>query len=95
MPWTKGQSGNPAGRPKGARDKLSDAMYEEAVEHWGNHGPAALDKVVEESPARYLQFMAQILPKSHDVSIDDTRRAIDEYSAEELAAMIGPTSKVA
>ncbi len=71
MAWKKGQSGNPAGRPKGARDKLSEAMFKEACEHWKKHGVGALDQVRNENPARYLQFMSTILPKSQDVLIDE------------------------
>ena len=96
MPFKPGQSGNPAGRPRGARDKLSRAMYSEAVEHWDKHGPAALDKVFKDNPARYLQFMAQILPKFHDVSVDDFKhRPLVEYSMEELLAIQRPREEAA
>ena len=33
-PWKSGQSGNPAGRPKGSRNKLSEQFLEETYEVW-------------------------------------------------------------
>jgi len=38
MTWQKGQSGNPAGRPKGAHNLLSETvLLEKAIADWVQH----------------------------------------------------------
>jgi hypothetical protein len=91
--WQKGQSGNPAGRPKGARDALSQAVYKEMLEDWGKHGLATIKQVRETRPELYLQSIIRLVPTAHDLTLDDTRRAISEYSNEELAGMVGVIDK--
>ena len=41
-PWKPGESGNPAGRPKGSRNKLSEefvAEFSRLVRAWGRGDP--------------------------------------------------------
>lgn len=58
-----GQSGNPAGRPKGARHKLGEAFLEAMLDDFSQHGVAAIVKVRDEKPDQYLKVLASILPK--------------------------------
>ena len=58
-----GQSGNPAGRPVGNRNKLNEkfilALHDDFVEH----GAAVIEKVRETKPEIYLKVIASILPR--------------------------------
>jgi hypothetical protein len=58
-----GQSGNPAGRPKGTRHKLGSAFLEAMMEDFSVHGPDVITKVREGKPSDYLKVVASILPK--------------------------------
>jgi hypothetical protein len=58
-----GQSGNPKGRPKGARSKLGEAFLNELLADFGKGGTEAIVKVREERPQDYLKVIASILPK--------------------------------
>lgn len=58
-----GQSGNPAGRPKGARSKLGEAFLSALASDFDEHGIAAIQKVRDERPADYVKVIASILPK--------------------------------
>ena len=49
-PWKPGESGNPAGRPKGSRNKLGEEFITEIYNDWCQHGAAALKKVRETGP---------------------------------------------
>ena len=49
--WKPGQSGNPRGRPKGARNKLSEALLTEVLADWEAHGADIIRRVREEEPA--------------------------------------------
>jgi len=80
-----GQSGNPAGRPKGARSKLGQAFIADLLADWEEHGAAALIKTREKDPAAYVRVVASLLPKEIDLGASDALtellREINERSA--------------
>ena len=80
-----GQSGNPAGRPKGARSKLGEAFIRAMHDDFEKHGPEAIVKVREEKPDQYLKVVASILPKEFDLG-DNTMSALKESRDASAAA---------
>jgi hypothetical protein len=64
--WT----GNRAGRPKGSRNKLSEDFISELAAKFEVQGPSVIDRVIEESPARFLQMVADLVPKDFNVKHD-------------------------
>lgn len=65
-PFKPGQSRNPAGRPKGSRNKLGEAFLEDMLADRGANVPAAIRKVRDEKPDAYLKVVASILPHQID-----------------------------
>jgi hypothetical protein len=61
--WRPGQSGNPAGRPPGARNRLSETVVESVLADFEEHGPRVLREVRERHPAVYLRVIASLLPR--------------------------------
>ncbi len=93
MPWAKGQSGNPAGRPKGSRDALSNAVYKLIAEDWAEHGAEVIAKVRENKPEQYLQVVARLMPSAHEVFVEDGGprfNTVKELSDEELSILAQP-----
>lgn len=68
--WKPGQSGNPAGRPKGARSKLSDSFLSDLAEHWQANGKQALQAAYKKNPVEYVRVVASLLPKNVAVDVD-------------------------
>jgi hypothetical protein len=66
-----GQFGNPAGRPKGSRNRLSEAFLTDFCEVWELHGPTALRKVALKDPATFVRAAVALLPKQHEHSGPD------------------------
>ena len=62
-PWKPGESGNPAGRPKGSRNKLSEEFVAEVYADWCEHGAAAIKTVRETRPDVYVKVVASLLPR--------------------------------
>jgi hypothetical protein len=62
-----GQSGNPAGRPKGARSKLGEDFLKALHEDFAENGKQVIEKVRAEKPDVYLKVVASILPKEIDL----------------------------
>lgn len=65
-----GKSGNPAGRPMGSRNKLSETFVADLAELWNEQGFAILQRVADEHPEKLLAAMVQVLPKDFQVSVD-------------------------
>src|SRR5215831_17101214 len=64
-PWLfkPGQSDNPAGRPKGSRNKLAEDFLSDAYQQWQQHGSKALETMATSEPAKFCQMVAGLLPK--------------------------------
>ena len=69
--WKPGQSGNPLGRPKGTRNKVSQLFYEDVFHDWEAHGNQAIADMRAESPTKYVQMVASILPKTLELDTKD------------------------
>lgn len=67
VPFKPGQSGNPAGRPKGSRHKLGEDFLKALQADFAEHGTDAIAKVREQKPDQYLKVIASILPKEIEV----------------------------
>lgn len=86
-----GQSGNPAGRPKGARNKLGEDFIAALHTDFQNYGVAAIEAVRTEKPDAYLKVIASILPK--ELKITNESDLTDEQLIErirQLDAVIRP-----
>lgn len=66
-PFKPGQSGNPKGRPPGARNKLCGEFISDLHEHYLKNGMKAIEAVFKKSPTRYLTIIAELIPKEFDL----------------------------
>ena len=82
-----GQSGNPNGRPKGSRHKLSEAFLCDLMDDWAVHGKKAIEKVRATKPSDYLKVVASILPKELNVKVNDLDDLSDEQLARQFASI--------
>lgn len=90
-----GVSGNPAGRPKGSRNKLGEAFLSDLYADWQQHGIAAIARVREERPQVYLKVTASLLPKH--IQVDNRSDLSDAELAariRELSAFVGLSEAV-
>lgn len=86
-PWKEGQSGNPAGRPKGSRNKLGEAFIQAMYEDWQKNGEAVIQQVRAEKPDQYLKVVASILPKELHVKDATLGDLTDDELLELLASV--------
>jgi hypothetical protein len=82
-PFEKGQSGNPAGRPKSARSRHSENFLASFANDFEEHGAQVIAQVRRETPAIYLKIAADLLPKESvlDVNVDIAHRAQSQLEA--------------
>jgi Family of unknown function (DUF5681) len=83
--WQPGQSGNPAGRERGSRNRLSEEVICALLRDFRQHGQKAVARVRQTQPAAYLKILALLVPREHKV---EHRNLIKELSDEQLEAMI-------
>jgi hypothetical protein len=83
--WQPGVSGNPAGRLRGSRNRLSEAVICALLRDFSIHGEKAIAKVRRTQPAAYLKILALLVPREHKV---EHRNLLKEMTDEELEAAI-------
>jgi hypothetical protein len=83
--WQPGVSGNPAGRLRGSRNKLSEEVICALLRDFREHGQKAIAKVRRTQPAAYLKVLALLVPREHKV---EHSNVIKSLSDEELEAMV-------
>lgn len=87
----KGKSGNPKGRPKGSRNKLSEAFISDLHADWMQHGVEVIKEVREEKPGVYLKLVASILPKDLKVNINKYEDQSDAELGERIRELDSAT----
>ena len=91
VPFKPGQSGNPKGRPKGARNRLGTQFLEALETDFNRFGPQAIALVREKKPEVYIKVVADLLPKEANINVEageafvNLWRRISDGLGEELA----------
>jgi len=104
VPFKPGQSGNPKGRPKGARNRLGTQFLEALEADFNQFGSQAIALVREKKPEIYMRVVADLLPKEANINVEageafaELWRRISDGLGDELADRLdaeqGPASSV-
>jgi hypothetical protein len=78
-----GQSGNPAGRPKGSRNSLADAFLSDLQREWVSYGSESTKKMGEDRPANFVRVVASVMPK-----ILETNNSLQDMSTRNAVATV-------
>src|SRR5262245_60436995 len=75
-----GQSGNPRGRPKGSRHRLTERFLAELADDFEKHGAATIEACRVENPVAYIRIIASLVAKQEVEQVNP----FDEWTDEEL-----------
>lgn len=78
-----GQSGNPGGKPVGARNRLTAHFLNALADDFSEHGKAAIVSAREKDPMGYVKAIGALMPKQ----IEQTQ-PLEELTDAELTAGI-------
>jgi len=80
-----GQSGNPGGRPKGSRNKLSEEFFRDLCDAWQAFGKPALETMAMLYPVEFVRLVASLIPKEPEAT---TPPVMERLSNAQLDAII-------
>lgn len=66
--FLQGISGNPAGRPPGSRNKLSEKFLADALTVWEEQGIEALRIMAKKEPDGFCRCIASVIPKDFQLN---------------------------
>ena len=78
-----GVSGNPAGKPKGARDRLGQTVIRDLLADFEEHGKTVIEEVRKKRPEAYLACVVSLLPKQKQ----ELQSPFGDLSDEELVEL--------
>ena len=81
-PFKPGESGNPAGRPQGSGNRLSEDFPRVFAQDFEQHRTPVIEKVREERPQDYLRVAASLLPKQMEIETNRSRPVRELTDAE-------------
>lgn len=68
--FVPGVSGNPKGRPKGARTHLSQKFFDDLAQAWDDNGEQILREMAANDPAALAKMIAALQPKMQDIELN-------------------------
>lgn len=82
-PFKPGESGNPGGKPKHARNRLQNAFLIRLADDFDEHGKDAIEAAREKDPVGYIKAIASLMPKQ----VEETKPLDDLTDAELIAGI--------
>ena len=86
-PFAPGNNANPAGRPKGSRNKLGEDFIAALHDDFQEHGVQAIREMRADKPAEYVKVIASLLPK--EIKLTDERELSDAELVERIRQFAG------
>jgi inosine-uridine nucleoside N-ribohydrolase len=68
--WQPGQSGNPAGRQKGSRNRLAEELLSAFCEAWEERGRKSLDYMILTDPVAFVRAAVALVPRHIEAEIE-------------------------
>jgi hypothetical protein len=84
IPFRPGQSGNPGGKPSGARNRLQADFLNALADHFSDHGKDAIDRACTKDPVGYIRAVASLLPKQFEIA-----NPLDDFADADLQMLLG------
>lgn len=84
-----GQSGNPSGRPKGAKSKLQEDFLRDVLLAWEQRGPAAIEGMITQKPHEFVKMVAGLMPKEATLHINNEIEMTDDELRERIRYLAG------
>ena len=79
--FKKGESGNPGGKPIGARNELAASFLKTLAKDFNAHGESVLIDLRLNRPDVYIKVIAELLPKIEEKTVDVAINATVEHLA--------------
>ena len=86
--YQPGESGNPAGRGIGSRNKLNEKFITALHDDFVQHGVKVIETVRENRPEIYLKVIASILPRQLSVRSESLFEGLSNADVEQLAVEV-------
>ena len=67
-PFKTGETGNPAGKPKAARNRIQGAFLGALADDFEEHGKQAIVNAREKDPMGYVKAIVALMPKQFEQS---------------------------
>lgn len=94
--WQPGQSGNPGGRPRGSRNKLSEQFLAALCADFEIHGETVLEEVRNNDPSTYMRVAASLLPKQTEIGVTNNLQHLTDEQLrqriQDLSVKLGMTT---
>ena len=81
-----GQSGNPKGRPRGSRNKLTEDFFRDLCGAWQAFGKPALMTVALTHPVEFVRLVASLIPRELEATTPVTAERMSDAQLEAIIA---------